>query len=313
MYRLGIDLGGTNIVAGIVDEGYNILAKHSVKTGLPCDSQTIVNKMVDVSLASMDALGIKYTDILAAGIGSPGIIDSNTGVVKYASNLQFNNVPLAHYFKRITGLNTYLANDANAAAYAEFIAGSGRGSKNFAAITLGTGIGGGIIINSKIYSGSHNGAGEIGHMIIKKGGRKCACGQNGCFEAYASATALINDTIKIMKNNEHSLLWQLCGGKLENVNGKTAFDAMRLNDPCGIKVVKKYTEYLGAGILSLINIFSPDSICIGGGISKERDALIKPVLEYLKEQGCTKPTQIKIASLGNNAGVIGAAYIMDAN
>ena len=313
MYRLGIDLGGTNIVAGIVDEKYRILAKRAVKTGLPATSQQIVAKMLCVSREAARAAGIERKDISAAGKGSPVNVDSETGIVQYASNLGFRNVPLAEEFRRLSGIPTFVSNDANAAAYAEFLAGAGKGSTNFVAITLGTGIGGGIVLGSKIYRGQNNSAGEIGHMILKKGGRKCTCGQRGCFETYASATALTKDTITVMKKDTGSILWQLCGTDLQKIDGKTAFAAMRMGDAAAKAVVQRYIEHLGAGILSLIRILSPDCICLGGGISGEGDALLEPVCAYIRQQGCTMSVKVCAAALGNDAGIIGAAYSMDAN
>lgn len=312
MYRLGIDLGGTNIAVGIVDEQYRILARRSVKTDLPCDSRTIMEKMLRVSREAARAVGIELRDISVAGIGSPGIVDADTGTVRYASNLGFHNVHLADDFQRLCGIPTFVSNDANAAAYGEFIAGAGKGSTDFVAVTLGTGVGGGIVLDSKLYRGQHNGAGEIGHMILKKGGRKCTCGQRGCFETYASATALIKDTVTAMKKDKSSVLWQLCGEDPKKVNGKTAFDAMRMGDAAAKAVVKNYAEGLGAGIISILHVLAPDCICIGGGVSKEADALLDPVHAYLKQQGCTVSAKICTAALGNDAGVIGAAFIMDA-
>ena len=312
MYRLGIDLGGTNIVAGIVDKDYNILAKRSVKTERPCSGEKIVKKMLEVSKEAANIAGITFKDISFAGIGSPGIVDSATGNVQYASNLAFDNFALAEAFKSVSKLPTFVSNDANAAAYGEFIAGAGIGCSDFIAVTIGTGIGGGIIIGSKIYTGNNNRAGEIGHMIIKKDGRKCTCNQKGCFETYASATALINDTVTAMKTDKSSHLWRFCGRDLNKVSGRTAFDAMRTGDPLAKKVINNYIEHLGTGILNLINIFSPDRICLCGGISNELDALTVPLRDYLNKQSCTISTEIVTAKLGESAGIIGAAYIMNA-
>lgn len=312
MYRLGIDLGGTNIAIGIVDERYRILAGRSVPTALPCESHTIVEKMLCVSREVARDAGVAWQDIATAGIGSPGIVDPDTGTVLYASNLGFENVPLAAAFQSLCGIPTFVCNDANAAAYAEFCAGAGKGSTNFVAVTLGTGIGGGIVLGSKLYRGQRGDAGEIGHMILRKNGRKCTCGQRGCLETYASATALIKDTAAAMHKDKNSVLWRLCDGDLRRVNGKTAFDAMRMGDATAATVVQRYAESLGAGLLSLIRILAPDCICISGGIAAEGDTLLEPVRAYIHAQGCTTDTKICTAALGGDAGVIGAAFAMDA-
>ena len=194
MYRLGVDLGGTNIVAGVTDENYNIIGIGKVKTNAPRPAEAIADDMAKAVFEAVKNAGLEMSDISSMGIGTPGAVDPKAGVVTYANNLGFYNVPLCQMMKERTGIDFYIENDANAAAYGEYIAGAGKGTKNFVAITLGTGVGGGVVIDGKLYSGSNYAGGELGHTVINFDGEMCSCGRRGCFEAYASATALIRQT-----------------------------------------------------------------------------------------------------------------------
>ena len=315
MYRIGIDLGGTNIVAGVVDENYTIVGKGKMKTNMPRPAEAIADDMAKTVFMAIEDAGLTIDDIEVMGIGSPGAIDPISGVITYANNLNFFDVPMAQLMKERVGKDFFIENDANAAAYGEYIAGAGSGTKNFVAITLGTGVGGGIIIDGKIYSGSNYAGGELGHTVISMNGEKCSCGRYGCWEAYASATALINQTAQAMRRYPDSMMWQLCDGKIENVSGITAFNAMRNNDPIGRMVVERYCEYVAVGISNIINIFQPDVICIGGGISAEGDTLTDPIKAFVAGENyarnVTHKAVIKVADLGNDAGIIGAAYLCD--
>ena len=315
MYKLGIDLGGTNIVAGVVDDNYNIVATSKVKTNLPRPAEEVIDDMVKAANIAIESAGLKVSDIDSMGVGSPGAIDPVHGVVCYANNLGFNNVPMAKMLKERMGVDFYIENDANAAAYGEYIAGAGRGTNDFIAITLGTGVGGGVIIDGKIYSGSNYAGAELGHTVIAMGGEMCSCGRQGCWEAYASATALIRQTKQAMIKYPKSVMWELCGGDINKVDGRTAFDAMRKGDVAGKMVVDKYVEYVAVGVSNNINIFQPDVLCIGGGISKEGDNLIKPIKAFLEGENYArnieKNTEVKVAELGNDAGIIGAAYLCE--
>lgn len=315
MYKLGIDLGGTNIVAGVVDDNYNIVATSKVKTNLPRPAEEVIDDMVKAANIAIESAGLKVSDIDSMGVGSPGAIDPVHGMVCYANNLGFNNVPMAKMLKERMGVDFYIENDANAAAYGEYIAGAGRGTNDFIAITLGTGVGGGVIIDGKIYSGSNYAGAELGHTVIAMGGEMCSCGRQGCWEAYASATALIRQTKQAMIKYPKSVMWELCEGDINKVDGRTAFDAMRKGDVAGKMVVDKYVEYIAVGVSNNINIFQPDVLCIGGGISKEGDNLIKPIKAFLEGENYArnieKNTEVKVAELGNDAGIIGAAYLCE--
>lgn len=312
MYTLGIDLGGTNIVAGVVDENFNIIAKGKVKTNCPRPAEEIADDMAKACLIACENAGISINDVKACGVGSPGAINPITGIIATANNLGFKNVPLAKMLKERTGVDFYIENDANAAAYGEFLAGSGKGVNNCIAITLGTGVGGGIIIDGKLFSGSNFAGGELGHTVINVDGEPCSCGRKGCWEAYASATALIRQTKAAMEENKSSIMWELAGNKLENVNGRTAFDGMRKGDKTAIEVVNAYVKYVAVGIANMINIFQPEKLCIGGGVSNEKEALVAPIREFVNKEIYTnmgKPCEILPAQLGNDAGIIGAAFL----
>lgn len=312
MYNIGIDLGGTNIKVGVVDENYNIVGKSNIKTNLPRPSEEIAESIAEgVILACADA-GISASDVNSIGIGTPGVANRNTGVVLYSCNLGFNNFELGKVLGEKLGTQVFVENDANAAAFGEVVNGAGKGYKNVVVVTLGTGVGGGIIIDGKIYTGFNFCGGELGHTVIEYNGRQCGCGRKGCFEAYSSATALINMTKEAMEANPDSEMWKIAGS-LENVDGKTAFDGMRAGDKAAVGVVDMYINYLGCGLVNIVNTFQPELLLIGGGICKEGENLTKPLNEYIeRESYCIDPnrsTKLDIAKLGNDAGIIGAAYL----
>ncbi len=312
MYNIGIDLGGTNIKVGVVDENYNIVGRSNIKTNLPRPAEEIVDSIVEgVKLACEDAK-IAVSDVNSIGIGTPGTANRNTGVVLYSCNLGFNNFELGGMLSKKLGTEVFVENDANAAAFGEVVNGAGKGYKDVVVITLGTGVGGGIIIDGKIYTGFNFCGAELGHTVIEYNGRQCGCGRKGCFEAYSSATALINFTKEAMEADKNTKMWEIAGS-IDAVDGKTAFDGFRAGDETATEVVNKYINYLGCGLTNVVNIFQPEVLLIGGGICKEGENLTKPLLEYIaKESYCIDPncsTKLDIAKLGNDAGIIGAAYL----
>ncbi|MBQ7045143.1 MAG: ROK family protein [Clostridia bacterium] len=313
MYCLGIDLGGTNIVAGVVDENYKIIATAKTKTKTPRPAEEIADDMAAVALQAIKKANIDISQVKAMGVGSPGAIDPKNGIVSYSNNLGFENLPLCQMLKDRLGVDFYIENDANAAAYGEYIAGAGKGKDSFIAITLGTGVGGGIIIDGKLFSGSNYAGAELGHTVIVHDGEQCTCGRKGCWETYASATALIRQTKAAMLLNKDSLMWELTQNSIENVSGITAFDAMRKGDAAGKMVVDNYVKYISVGIINTINIFQPDVLCIGGGVSKEGETIAAPIRAHVESEryskNVSKQTEIKTAELGNDAGIIGAAYL----
>lgn len=315
MYYLGIDLGGTNIAVGIVDENYQILARAKRRTKVPCEPDELCEQLALTALEALDNAKLTINDIPWIGIGTPGTVNRDTGVVEFSNNLFLHNFPIRKLLEARLNKKVVVENDANAAAYGEYKAGALRGAKNGLAITLGTGIGSGIILDGKVYAGFNYAAGEMGHTVIAFNGRHCTCGRNGCWEAYASATGLIAQTKEAMEKaeNHDSPIWKLVDGDLANVSGRTAFDAMRAGDPMGKAVVDQYIAYLGCGIANCINTFQPDILCIGGGICNEGETLLKPLREYVTHEIYTintaKNTVVCKAALGNDAGIIGAALI----
>lgn len=312
MYRIGIDLGGTNIVAAVVDEAYRIVGKATCKTRTPRPAEEIMADMCQVARQAVDAAGLTMADIALVGMGCPGTCNGDTGLVEYANNLGFYNVPVRETVGALLGLPAYMENDANCAAYGEFIAGAAKGSVNCVCITLGTGVGSGIIVNGTIFGGINFAGGELGHTVIVAGGEPCNCGRRGCWEAYSSATALIRQTREAMRQHPESALWQI-SPTLDEVNGKTAFDGMRLGDPVATTVVDRYIAMLACGVTNMVNAFQPDVICIGGGICKEGDTLIKPLRQLVARERYSryseKQTEIVAGVLGNDAGLIGAAFL----
>lgn len=315
-YYIGIDLGGTNIVAGVVDEQYNILAKASTKTNCPRPDREIARDMAKMAIQAMENAKLTMDQIEWIGIGTPGIANSRDGIIEYSNNLGFVNTPMVKYIQEDIDKPVFVENDANAAAYGEFVAGAAKGANNAVCITLGTGVGGGIIIDGKIYAGSNFAGAEIGHTVISVDGPQCTCGRKGCFEVFSSATGLIRMTKESMAKNPDSSMHKLVAERSGKVSARIAFDAMRMGDAAAKAVVDDYIKYLAAGITNTINTFQPDILCIGGGVCNEGDALLLPVKELVAKEVYTRNskqnTQIVIAKLGNDAGIIGAAFLGNA-
>ncbi len=318
MYYIGVDLGGTNIAIGIVNENYEIVKKGSVPTKPERGADAIVEDMAALSRKLIAEMGITMDDIASAGVATPGTANNETGVVEYANNIPFLRYPLADKLSALLdGKPVYIENDANAAAKAEAMAGVAKGAPFSVMITLGTGLGGGIIINGKVYSGFNFAGAELGHTVIEKDGRQCSCGRKGCWEAYSSATGLINitkDRIVDARNaGRKTSMEEMIDGDLDKVSARTAFNAMKAGDEVAAEVVDEYISYLACGIVNIINIFQPNVLSIGGGICNEGEYLTKPLLEkvwtetYSREG--TPKTEILIAKLGNDAGIIGAAVL----
>ena len=315
MYNIGVDLGGTNIAIGIVDENYKIVLKDKVPTRTERPTSEIIDDMANLCVSLVERLGITFDDIGYAGIAAPGSIDPVNGVVRYANNIKMSNYPIADELKkRIPLKKVYLENDANAAALAEAKAGAGKGLNDVIMITLGTGVGGGIVIGGKLYSGFNYAGAELGHTVIEANGRPCTCGRKGCFEAYSSATGLINMTKEKLAETKDTVMWEMVGGDINKTSGRTAFDASRKGDKAGQEVVDMYIAYLACGLANMINIFQPEVLCIGGGVCGEGDYLLNPLKELIKAntygyERQERNTELKIAELGNDAGIIGAASL----
>lgn len=313
MYRIGVDLGGTNIAVGVVDDNYRIVGRGKVKTNAPRPAEEIFDDIAKAIRLAVDDAGLTMDDIASVGVGTPGSVNKEEGTIEFSNNLDFNNVPAKKMLEERVGKTCVFENDANAAALGEAYAGAGNGVKNLVAVTLGTGVGSGIIVGGKVLGGTNDAAGEMGHTTIVVDGEQCNCGRKGCWERYASATALISQTKAKMQECPDSKMWELADGSLDNVSGRTAFNAMYAGDEAGKQVVDRYIKYVAIGVTNIVNIFQPDVVCIGGGISNEGDNLLNPIRDFVVRECYTKyaKKQSKIckAELGNDAGIIGAALV----
>ena len=314
MYYIGIDLGGTNIAVGIVDESFKIVKKGSTPTLVNRDPELIIADMGKLCLELLAETGIGLEEVVCAGIAAPGSVNPRTGIIEYANNLPFLRFPIADTLRKYLPVReVYLENDANAAALGEAVGGAAKGKRLSVMITLGTGVGGGVIIDGKIYSGFNYAGAELGHTVIEYNGRQCSCGRKGCFEAYASATALVNMTKEKLAACKDTLMWEMCGNDINKADARIACAAMKKGDRAGKEVVDMYISYLACGITNMINIFQPEVLLIGGGVCNEKDYLLKPLTEIVNADQYTRnqavKTEIKIAALGNDAGIVGAAAL----
>jgi glucokinase len=313
-YTIGVDIGGTNIAIGFIDGSNQLILKDSVETPKNGSAKEIIICIVSLIGKMSKEMKLTKDNFDYIGIGVPGTVNKESGQIEFANNLSFHDEDLMGMLKKhYKEIPMAMNNDANAAAYGEFIAGVGKEVDSLIMVTLGTGIGGGIIIDRKLYEGSNFAAGELGHFVINCEGIPCNCGRKGCFEAYASATALIEQTKTAMKMDKESILWEMCDYNLEKVEGKTLFDSVRLFDKTAEQVLNKYIYYLSVGIIDIINIFQPDMVCIGGGISKAGDLILNGLTERVQKEDYArtskKQTRIVFAQLENDAGIIGAGLL----
>lgn len=290
---LGIDIGGTNIKFGVVNDDYQVIKKYSIPTNVEQGDKRIAADMIEKCKEIYEEYPFENI-----GIGTPGVVDSENGICVRAANLPYQNTPIAAMLKEALGVPVSVANDATCAVCGELYAGLGKQYRNLIMITLGTGVGGGIIIDGKPYFGKGGAAGEFGHMSIKYDGLPCPCGQVGCFEQYASVTALIRQTKEAVEQYPDSILARLAQ---DGINGKTVFDAAMEGCNIAAQVVDQYIGYLAKGLRSLIYIFAPEAVVIGGAISNQEDKLLIPLKEKLNA------SNIYISELKNDAGIIGAA------
>ncbi len=311
---IGIDLGGTGIKIGIVNEEYEILAQTSIPTNAQRPWTEIIADMGNAAVKLLKENGYDTSDCLGAGAGCPGTIDSAGGTVLYSNNIRWNNVPFAAELKKYLPLPVYINNDANCAALGEVAKGAAKGCRNAIFLTLGTGVGGGIVIDGKIFEGGHPGGAELGHIKAADEGRMCTCGRADCLEAYASASALIKDAKKMAQEHPDSMLCQLCSGDLSKMDAKIPFDAAQSGDACGRELVENYIRYLADGITDLANIFRPDIIVLGGGVCAQGENLTGPLNTYLKSNcfgaDAAFVPKVVTAENGNDAGIIGAASLV---
>ena len=314
MKYVGVDIGGTNLKAGLVDENGVLLATQKMKVASIADDDGLAWTVASLVQELAHTVNISVSDVASVGVGVPGTVEIRSGSINYTCNLPLRNVPLRKLFHRYLSIPLYIENDANCAALAEFLVGAGRDSKRFVTITLGTGVGAGIVHNGKIYHGANGMAGEVGHMVIQRGGLPCPCGRHGCWEQYASATALKRMTAAALAAHSHSILAQVVAENEGRVSGQSAFIAARRGDPVGQQVCDEYVDYLACGVVNVVNIFQPDTLAIGGGVSNEaEEQLLLPVQQRVAREsipcGRDRRTRIVKAELGNRAGIIGAALL----
>jgi len=313
MIRIGIDLGGTNIAAGIVTEGGQLVCKKSVPTLRERPAQEILKDMAMLCRAIVQENGYQMSDVISVGIGSPGLADPLNGKIIYANNLDFRDIDVRGILNAYIDVPVNIENDANCAALGESTSGAARGYRNSITVTLGTGVGGGIIIDGKIYSGTFFGAGELGHHVIQMNGEPCSCGRKGCWESYASATALIRDAKVAAARAPGSILGKMVYQDVSAVNAKTPFDAAQLGDDVAKELIANYVSYVAEGISNIINIFQPEIIVIGGGVCYQGDNILLPIRKEViaRTYGgeAALKTKLAIAQLGNDAGIIGSAML----
>lgn len=307
MYTIGVDLGGTNIAAGVVNENCEIVFRGSVPTNAGRDFDEIVKDMGGLINKLLADSNISPEEVKYVGIGAPGVLDNEAGTVTDNSNIKWVNYPIREKLQQYINKPVFLGNDANVAAWAEYMGGVGRGTKNFLMLTLGTGVGGGMVLNGKLYTGSHNIGAEIGHTTFKAGGAQCGCGNHGCIEAYCSATALIKRAKAALEKDSDSSL-----AKAAKISAKTVVDAAAAGDRLALKIFDEYTDDLAQVIASMINFLDPDVIALGGGVANAGEFLLKPVREkyprYVTFRAMEK-TRVLAAKMGNDAGIIGSAVL----
>lgn len=312
--RIGIDMGGMSVKLGLVDYKNQIVEKLVIPTRLDVPAEDMVRDIIKAVYALMDKGKLTFEHCKGIGIGSPGTIDERNGVILYSNNFGWERVPIVKWLQREFPLSILLANDADAAALGEVHAGAARGAKNAVLLTLGTGVGGGVIMNGEIFHGPLHGGVELGHMVIQADGEPCTCGRKGCLEAYASATALLRMARKAAKENPASIMNQMCGNKLERMNGEIPFQAADMGDEAAKGVIAEYEYYLAAGIANVVNIFRPEIVILGGGVAAQKENLTGPLEEMVKELcfggSHGEVARIVTSKLGNDAGIIGAASLI---
>ena len=312
MIYIGVDLGGTGIKVGAVSEKGEVLAKASAPTHHERPYQAVIADIAALCEGVTAQAGKTLADVAAIGAGVPGVCDPRTGLIPVCVNLGWHDVPFVAELQKHIDLPVYVDNDATVAGYAESIAGVSAGTDLSVFITLGTGVGGGIVMGGRPFSGAHGVGSEIGHMILSMGGEPCTCGNRGCFERYASATAIIREARKAVKQNPHSAMMRRCNGDPERINAKTVFDCAKEGDETALGVFNWYVNGLSHGIVSIINMLDPEIIVLGGGVSLAGDFLLDAVREKVSTLLLYKSmpfARIELARLSADAGIIGAAML----
>ncbi len=312
MYNIGIDLGGTGIKAGIVDEKGKILHKLSCPTGVERGHEAVIHDMAQLTLRTIQESGVPMDQIESIGIGIPGIFDARRNIVPFCTNLYWHEVPLVQLMQKEIDKPVYVGNDASVAGLGETFAGNLQGVKDSVFVTLGTGVGGGVVLSGKLFTGFNGVGTEIGHTMIMADGLKCTCGNIGCLDLYASATGLIRMGREAMGEHQDCGIAKAAGGDMDNVTGKLVIDCARDGDPIAAQVFDKYVYYICVGLVNVINTYDPEVIVLGGGISAAGQILLDAVNEKLPGMVFCKKmpyARVELATLGNDAGIIGAALL----
>ena len=312
MYYIGLDVGGTTFKAGVVTEDGRIVHKDAMPTGIERPYQEIIADMAALCKKVAADAGIEMSEIKSIGVGVPGLFDNKTGMIPFCTNLGWHDIPFVAEMKKHLDTPVYGDNDATVAGLAESVAGVSAGIKDSVFLTLGTGVGGGIVINGRPYSGAHGIGSEIGHMILQLDGEPCTCGNHGCFERYASATAIIREARKAVAEHPESAIMAKCGGDPEKINAKIVIDSAKEGDPTAKAVFDGYVKGLANGIVSIIHLLDPEVILLGGGVSMAGEFLLDAVRAAVKPLVMFKTmpfARIELASLGADAGIIGAAML----
>lgn len=316
-YIAGVDLGGTTINTGVVSfDGQRVLGLHTAPTQADRGPKYVVDKIIGMVRESMriasDEEALDDDAIVGIGVGSPGPLDRATGTVIETPNLGWRNFPLRDLIANAVGLPAELDNDANAATIGEWWVGAGKDVESMVGVTLGTGIGGGIVLGGKLYHGASDVAGEIGHMSIDSTGRKCKCGNYGCLEAYASGPAIAARAVEGLQTGEESLLPELVEGELSRITAETVYEGIVAGDAFAREVMRDTAKFLGSGLANLINILNPDMIVISGGVTRAGDHLLEPLRNEVRRRAfrpAFESCEIVTSELGTSAGVIGAACV----
>jgi len=308
---LGVDLGGTKILTAVVNSRGEILSSDESITPASKGPHAVIQSILESAHRTLEQANVAISKIAVVGVGAPGLSNPETGILFTSPNLPgWRDVALRDIMQERLGKKTFVINDANAAALGEFYFGAARGVRNFIYITLSTGIGGGIVIEGKIYSGAIGAAGEVGHMTIDDEGPVCNCGNRGCWETLASGTALAREARRQIKEGVRTSILNYADGDVERVTAQVIHSAAEQGDGLARELIAQTGYYVGVGLANLINIFNPELIVIGGGLSNIGDMLLKPALKVAGERAYKESFQavrFALAELGRNSGVLGAA------